>query len=223
MNPLGLAPFGAHRPPHDPRRLAESILAQPRFRMRVSAPVRRTWWDALTGWLGDRWHQLLHSFARSVHISPSAGMAFGDLLIAVAAGVVVVAVIRLLARYAPEHVAVLLPIERGGARRADAQTLYERALQAARSGDHRAAIALLFRAALAALDLHGIVRDEASFTVNECRASVRRAEPHLAATFDDLARVFSAALYAEAKVTSEQFVSARDACGAIMRESGDAI
>jgi hypothetical protein len=97
------------------------------------------------------------------------------------------------------------------AHNADAQTLYLQSTRAADRGDYAEAASLLFRAALAALDLRGVVHDDPSRTVNECRAAVRERAPQSTAPFDTIARTFTAALYADAPVSAQQWNAARSA------------
>jgi hypothetical protein len=206
----GLRAFGTLRPPVDPHALAQKIVGEPRFRVMVVRPKPKTWWDLLMQWLSDRWHQLLDAFSRHVHVAPNVSVAFGDILIALAVVIVVAVGIRLAIGIAREHQE---PSARSRAlpQHADAQTLYAHSMRAAEGGDYVAATSLLFRAALSALDLQGIVHDDPSHTVNECRAAVRARSPLSASAFDTIARTFTAALFADAPVSAQQWNGARNA------------
>jgi hypothetical protein len=206
----GLRAFGTLRPPIDPHALARKIVAEPRFQVAVVKPKPKTWWDVFMQWLGDRWHQLLDAFSHNVHVAPKVSIAFGDLLILFAIAVVVVVGIRLALGIARDQSTANVR-SRPLPQSAGAETLYAQSVRAAERGDYGSAATLLFRAALAALDLQGAVHDDPSHTVNECRAAVRTSVPQCAAPFDTIARTFSAALYADAPVTAEQWDAARSA------------
>lgn len=210
MIPGGLRAFGTLRPPIDPHTLARRIVAEPRFRIAVVRPKPKTWWDVFTQWLGDRWHQLLDAFSHHVHVGPKVSVAIGDVLIALAIGIVVVAGIRLALGMTRDRERSALR-SRALPQSAGAQDLYARSLRAAERADYVAAATLLFRAALAALDLQGTVHDDPSRTVNECRAAVRAFAPACVAPFDIIARTFTDALYADAPVSIEQWSTARNA------------
>lgn len=214
------APFGGRTPHADPAAVARAILSEPRFRVRVERAPARTWWDALRDWLGDRWHQLLDAFARNVHVGHGAGVAIGDLLIAGTVFAVVIVAVRLVlgmlreahapsgARPLPEHT--------------DPRTLEAAARNAANSGAYAAAIAAIFQAAILRLDARGVLRDDPARTVNECRRDVRERAPHASASFDRIARLFTAAVYAEDPLTAEHWAQARAAYDVLASEGSRA-
>ncbi len=221
MTAGGLPQFGAQRPPIDPQWLARSILSQARFRMHLAAPARKTWWDAVTAWLADRWKQLIDAFAAHVHVGAKTSVAAGDVVLALAACVVLIVTVRLLSgavRDANHNVRV--PRENLPPRTAEA--LYAQSVRCAELGEYAAAIALLFRAGLGALDVRGIVHDEPSRTVNECRMQVRAHAPRAAAPFEALAWVFTAVVYADARVTAGQWDAAHRAYAQLARAADDA-
>lgn len=207
MNLRGLPAIGSHRPPLDPRALARQILSEPRFRMRVQSPARKTWWDTVLAWLHDRWAQLIDAFARHVHVSAKTSVAAGDIILVAVAAVVVIAIVRLLANAvraaaAPAAVASL------DSPAANADALHAQSVRAAERGDYPDAIALLFRAALAVLNVRGVLHDEPSRTVNECRRAVYERAPGSLSSFEALARTFTAAVYAEAPASNAQWDAA---------------
>lgn len=213
-----LPAFG-HRPPADPHALARTILAEPRFRVRV-APVRTAWWTPITKWLGDRWNQLVDAFTHHVKIGTGASIAIGDLLLIAVIALVVIVAVRLLMQYVREaapadHARRLEP-------HASSEDLYAEAQRAAQHGEYARAIALLFSGALAALDVRGVVHDDPSRTVNECRREVRARAPQCSASFDIVARAFSAVVYADAPVSAEQWERARDAYQQVIGAAGRA-
>ena len=204
----GLPRFGAAVPRTDPQHAARTILSQARFRVAVAAPARRTWWDAVRDWLGARWHDLMQALFGRVHIG-KAGAALGDIVLIALVLVVIFVLIRLLA--SAVRVGSLRSAGRAPGAAPDAAALHEMSLAAAARGDYALAIVLLFRAALAALDVQGVVHDDPSRTVNECRRAVRAKAPPLAADFDAIARPFTAVLYAGEPVTEAQWRAALQA------------
>lgn len=161
-------------------------------------------------WLADRWHQIVDAFSHHVHVGPKVSLAFGDVLLAAAIAVVAIVGIRLILSIAREQNRPAAG-SRLLAQRLDADALYAQSTRAAGRGDYRAAATLLFRASVTALDLRGVVHDDPSQTVNETRAAVRAHAPASISTFDVIARTFTAALYADAPVSMEQWGAARNA------------
>lgn len=216
-----LEQFGTKAPAHDPQALARAVLAQSRFRMQVAGVRPRTWWDAARDWLGERWHQLIDAFSHHLRIGAKTSVALGDVLLVLAIVLVVAVAMRLLLGMAREGAAATsgahaLPL------RADAGALHAAAQRAAEHGSYAAAIALLFRAVLATLDAQGLLRDDPARTVNECRRDVRSRAPRLSAPFDAIARTFTAAVYAEARVAPEQWREAERAYAALAQPQSDA-
>jgi predicted lipid-binding transport protein (Tim44 family) len=195
--------FGSQLPPSDPASLVRGILAQPRFRIQAAAPSGDTWWDILSRWLSDRWGKLMDAFSHNVHLGPGISAAIGDLLLIALVAVVIIVGVRLLLGMARESAASAALSASALPEHADARELYEAAQRAAQAGAYAIAIALVFRATLAALDALGALRDDPARTVNECRRDVRVRASRLSASFETIARAFTAAVYAEEGVTSE--------------------
>lgn len=172
--------------------------------------MHKTWWDVAVSWLQDRLRQLSEAFAHHVHLTGKTSVAVGDVILALASAVVLIVALRLIAGYVRERAAPASAIHEISPR-LTADELYARSTRAAASGEYNAAITLLFRAALAALDIRGAVHDEPSRTVNECRRELRERASRLLPAFDALARIFTAALYADAPVTAVQWNEAREA------------
>lgn len=213
--------LGVKPPPHDPAALAREILSQPRFRVRVSAPQERPWWDAIRRWLADRWSDLANAFAQHVHFGRTAGIATGDVLIVLAIALVVVILVRLLLGVTRENLAAHGSVTQL-AHRAGASALHAAACETAREGAYAAAIALLFRAALERLDARGLLRDDPARTVNQCRRDVRARASRLSAPFDSIARTFTAAVYAEDRITPAHWSEAEDAYRAFAAQADGA-
>lgn len=200
----------ARHPPLDPQTLAHTILSEKRFRVAIPT-THRTLWEIVWGWLRDLWSRLADAFFSHVHIGNRAGVTIGLVIETLLVAVVIIIIVRLAfgvvrdARHARSSQAHPL------AEAPDAQALYARSRRAAAQGDYRTAIALIFRAALVRLERLGLVREDPSRTVNECRRSVAAREPALAPVFDAIARPFTAAFYAELPVAQAQWLTAHDA------------
>ncbi len=219
MTLAGLPAFGANAPPIDPRAAARLILAERRFAHRN--PLQQTtWWDRLGNWLGGEWDRFVQAFGHNVHVAPGVSVLFGDLLVAAAAILVIAVLVRLLSLYARERsdAAAAVPI----AGRLTARTLYQQSVTAEANGRYALAVTLLFRASLAALDVRGVVHDDPSFTVNECRRQIGRGEQQFIAPFDALARIFSDVLYADTPVSRESWLEARRAYAQLAPHAVDA-
>ena len=205
--------FGAASPPSDPRALALRILSEARFRISVSRPPERTWWDHARQWLADRWQTLVDAFSRNVHIGKHAGVAVGDVLIVLAIGAILIAGVRLLRQLGREY--ARRSSEGASIAAAEsARRIYARSVETARSGAYAQAIILLFRSTLAALDMRRLVADAPSRTVNETRREIRRTLPAFAAPFEIIARAFTAVAYADAPAGEDEWARAHQAYAA---------
>jgi hypothetical protein len=210
----------ARHPPIDPQTLARTILSEKRFRVAIPT-THRSLWEIFWSWLRDLWSRLADAFFSHVHVGSRAGFTIGVVIEAILIAAVVFIVIRLLAgvvRDARHPRSAARPL----AELPDPQALYAQSRRAAAQGDYRTAIALVFRAALLRLERLGLVREDPSRTVNECRRSVAAREPALASAFDAIARPFTAAFYAELPVAQAQWLAAHDAYVALPQEERNA-
>lgn len=203
-----LPAFGAQRPPMDPNALARSVIAHGHFRLHTPAQTLSLWQRFLQ-WLGNLLDKI---FGHVRGPSPGVTDLLGWILLALVLGGVLFVIVRLLMNIGHGDtsdrtsgtVRALRP-------RVAAKAWYDRAAAAAQAGNYREAAVLLFRAALAILDLRGFVHDDPSRTVNECAAELRdRAPQHLQA-FGAVARFFTAAFYAEKAVDARAWEIARAA------------
>jgi Na+-transporting methylmalonyl-CoA/oxaloacetate decarboxylase gamma subunit len=177
--------------PHgDPRAVARSLLADPRFHTEPDAAPSKSWWDYLLDALRPWWHRLFDPLGHAIGndlVTRGIGIGVLVLVLAFLVYVIVRFAKRLrLRRTARESVAVAaLEAE------SDARTLLARALAAAAAGRHHEAAALLWSSALRALDERGRVRFDAARTPGEWRRVVR--DP----AFDALARDAVVALFGD--------------------------
>jgi hypothetical protein len=162
----------------------------------------------------------MEAFGHRVHLGPAAGAAVGDALIAALVLLVLIVGVRLLLAVAREGDQTR-SVSRALPGPSDAAALYTAAQSAARNARYAAAIALLFRAALASLDARGVLRDDPARTVNECRSDVRVHAPALTAQFDVIARAFTGAVYAEERVDVQQWSAVERAYAAFLPQRSD--
>ena len=198
----------------DARAAASAELAQPdRYRLAApkTAPRRQSLWERAMDWVGRQWDRLWKALFGKVRITRAERGAFGDIALAIVLLALVVAVIRLLAG---------AQLERSSRRRGSsvslepqrsARALYWEAVALADRGDYARAVRVLFLAAVTALDLRGVMRDDVGATVGELRRALRARNPRLAEPFDRVAGPFVAAAYAEAPIGSAEWQRARDA------------
>ena len=92
-----------------------------------------------------------------------------------------------------------------------AHALAVAAAQAANAGDYARAIRLMFMAAVTLLDLRGVVRDERSATINELRRALHERDGELEPAFVEIARLYTAAAYAQTPAGPDAWERARDA------------
>lgn len=175
--------------PHgDPAAVARAVLADPRFHAAAHGPGPKSWWQLLWEALAALWSRVF---------GPLGKLAGNDTVSAIVGGVVLLAAIGLLI-----YVAVRFGRRwtRAGLRRradgapsaldegADARSLRARALDALAERRYHDAAALLWAAALRALDERGRVRYDASRTPGEWRRIV--ADPAFDALATDAVAAF---------------------------------
>lgn len=200
-----LPAFGAQRPPSDPNALARAIIAHGNFHLH-SRPQTISPWERFLRWLGN-WLDRIFGHAHG----PSGAIVdlLGWILLAVVLGGVVFVIVRLLMNVGGAGAESRTRSVRALQPRVAAKVWYDRATAAAQAGRYRDAAVLLFRAALAILDLRGFVHDDPSRTVNECAAQLRERAPQHLQSFAAIARFFTAAFYAEKPVGADAWENAR--------------
>ena len=159
--------------PHgDPRAVAQSVLADPRFHNAAGTPVK-PWWDYLLDALRPWWHQLIDPLGRAVgDAAATRVIGIGVLLIVLA--FLLFVVVRFARRTRLRRPARETTAAVALATNADARTLLARARAAAAAGRNHEAAALLWASALRALDERGRVRYDAARTPGEWRRLVAR-------------------------------------------------
>lgn len=198
------------------RAAAANELAQPgRYHLAPpkSAARKKSLWERAMDWIGTQFDRLWNALFGKVKVSQGGRNAFGDVALAVALLLLVLAVVRLLAGAQLER-----RVRRGGAyealeARRSARALAWEAAALAERGDYTHAVRVLFLAAVTALDLRGVVHDDAGSTVGELRRALRARDAQLAEPFDRIAAPFVAAAYAEVPIGAAEWQRARAAYG----------
>lgn len=205
---------GQSAPVADPHALALTILSQRAYLHERSAPApapRETLLDKILKWLGGRLQDLIRAIFGAAVAMPALGriivIAFIVVVAAVAAYLIYVLVSMLARRQrnsAPNMGTPLAPA-------VEPQTLYERAKAAARAGQYAQAVALLFQASLHTFDGAGKLPYDASLTPGEYRRAVRRSVSVAGDAFDQIAKTFVLAAFAERAITAEEYAAADQA------------
>jgi hypothetical protein len=176
--------------PHgDPRAVAQSVLADPRFRDAAGTPVK-PWWSYLLDALAPWWHRLIDPLGRAVG-DAAATRAIGIAVLVVVLAFLLFVVVRFARRTRLQRPARQANAAVALASDADARTLLARARAAAAAGRNHEAAALLWASALRALDERGRVRFDPARTPGEWRRLV--GDP----AFDALARDAVVAMFGE--------------------------
>ncbi|MBV8594677.1 MAG: DUF4129 domain-containing protein [Candidatus Eremiobacteraeota bacterium] len=205
---------GQPAPPDDPQVLALSILSQRAYAHERTAPApapRETLLDKILKWLGGHVQDLIRAiFGAAVAVPLLGRITVITFIVAVAALAVylIYLLVSTLARrqrkFAPNMGTPLAPL-------IEPHTLYERAKAAARAGQYAQAVALLFQASLRMFDGAGKLPYDASLTPGEYRRAVRRSVAAAGDPFDQIAKTFVLAAFAERTITADEYAAADQA------------
>jgi hypothetical protein len=203
--------------------LARAILQSKRYHLSAPHVAQRpkTWLQIAFDWARDVYDRLLRALTAHVHVSHAAGVVFGGVIVVALLALLLVVVLRLTGVLVPEkRNAIARAATAGGA--ADARGLYDRSVRAAAEGDFERAVVLLFAATLAGLSGRGIVRDDASATVEEFSRALRANDPARASQFESIAQPFTAVAYAERAVGASEWSNAHAAFSELLGPVRDA-
>jgi hypothetical protein len=189
---------GSIRVPADAdARVRRELSVAGRYRLVPSAVVRRpAWWQILTQWIRDRWDAFWNALRDTVHIGAKGQMFVGDLLVVLFVLIIGVLAARMLAAFQFQRNDARVALSELEPQRS-AHALFMRASAAAERGDYGVAVRLLFAAAVTLLDLRGVVRDDASATVNELQRELSERGSQIRAPFVEIADAYTAVAYAE--------------------------
>jgi hypothetical protein len=182
----------------------KQVLAEPAYRANANvAPSKKpeqSWLGRMLQALADWWARVMYRLIGAAAGTPVIGNIFAIILIIIAALALAFLVFRIalmITAYRARDSGSNLdgtPITA----LASVDDTYDDARAAARSGSYGLAIALLFQAALLALDRSGRVPYDSARTAGEYRRAVRRGVSAAAASFETLARAFTFVAYAQA-------------------------
>jgi hypothetical protein len=191
--------------PHgDPREVSQRILADPRYGGDTASAHQKTWLEILFGWLRDILGSLFRDIAHALGVDARFGGVLAVALIAATLAALLFFLVQLArgtrGRRRPDGAATtpLAVVQTSAA-------LYAAALEAAERERWRDAAALLFGAALRALDERGRLPFAPARTAGEARRAVRDR------TFDEFAREATLALFARDGATGPRFERMRAA------------
>ena len=197
------------RPPIEIVRAVRAELAVPGRYHIVAATPHRSLLDMVLQWIGDRWNALWSLLTSHVKLGPSGRSLIGDLIVVLAVAAIAVISGHLLSQLQYERTRRERASELAAPRSAHA--LAAQAVQAANAGDYARAIRVVFMAAVTLLDLRGILRDERSATINELRRALHERDGALEPAFVEIARLYTAAAYAQMPAGPEAWQRARAA------------
>jgi len=205
-------------PPPGLQAAAARELASGRYDLaaRTVRPAEKSLWDRFWEWFWKQWDRIWKATAGRVHLGSTAWNAVGWVLLLAAFGALVYVAVRLLSAVQVDRErrrGVSTPLEAGR----NARVLYAQALALARDGAYAQAARTLFVAAVTALDLRGLMRDDASATVGELRRALRARDAAMLPPFDEIAGPFVAAAYAERDIVEAEWERALDGYHRLVR------
>ncbi len=193
------------KPPHDIVRAVRSELARPgRYHLHDHAAIReKSWLEIVFQWIYDRFMDFQHLLASHIKIGATGASIIGDVMIGLAVAAVALVAARFLMTLQEEETARTETTALASAR--SASVLARAASDAAANGDYARAIRFLFAAAVTLLDLRGVVRNEASATVNDLRHALHERNARADEPFVTIARAFTTAAYAERRLDEDSW------------------
>lgn len=189
-----------------------------RGRYQLAEPAQTfhpTWYQLFFLWVGDRFNDVIAWLAAHVHVGREGSGIAGAIVLLLSVAIVGFAGARLLmalqvsrdrrfgasAPFAP-------PLR-------SARALLGAAVRAADANNFDRAVRLIFAAAVALLDLRGVISDDDGATINELRRALRLRDADAERPFATIARAYVSAAYAEARTGPEEWTAARDAYAAL--------
>jgi len=163
----------------------------------------------LVEWLWDRWSDFVSALTSHVKIGPAGTSLIGDAVVTlcvIAIAAIAAHLLRQLEYERTRHDAAT-----GLTSARSAYALASAASQAASAGDFARAIRLTFMAAVTMLDLRGVMHDERSATVNELCAELHERDARCDRPFAEIAKLYTAAAYAQTPAGEEAWRRARAA------------
>jgi hypothetical protein len=204
-------PGESFAPSHDARDEAAAILAQRTYQTSGAGPApapKESLVEFVLRWIGERIADLFARIFGATASTPIIGqivaVVFIGLLAGAAAYLIFVLTSLVIRRRRPSQSDVGTPLQE----QSDPDALYELGMAAASQGHYARAVSLLFQASLASFDRAGKLPYDGSLTAGEYRRAVRRTLTAASPYFDDIARAFVLAAFAERPVSKDDFTAA---------------
>jgi Domain of unknown function (DUF4129) len=204
-------PGTAHVPAADPSATAMTITSQKVYQTGGAGPApppHESILERIIGWLGQRLGELIQRIFGVTASRPIIGQIVAALFIALVASLAAYLIYLLVMLFVRGRRRMSIDEGTPLQERADPDALHELGLAAANEGRYAQAVSLLFQASLAAFDRSGKLAYDGSLTAGEYRRAVRRAVNAAAPYFDDIARTFVLAAFAERPVSADDFAAA---------------
>ena len=219
-----IAGGSAGAPMQTPRRdvaaTARDVLAQPAYRAAATKPApppQPSIWERILDWIFRELAQLFQGLESATQGVPLLGDVFAIVLIGIALLGLAYVAFKIADRFAVRRRGAALTDGEALPANASADQLHAAARDAARDGNYARAIALLFQASLVVLDRAGRIAFDPARTAGEYRRLVRRKAEWIAGDFDSLARLFTAAAYADLPVAERDYAQAAAAFAGVGR------
>jgi len=197
-----------HSPAQEPGPAVAAILAGNSYDLRPPKPVpaaHESIVQRIVDYIGRLLGELIKRVFGATMSTPVIGQIVAALYVALVAGLAAYLVYLLVVFYLRRRRRVDVDEGTPLLQRADPDVLYELGLTAASHGRYAQAVSLLFQASLAALDWSGKLPYDGSLTAGEYRRAVRRTVDAAAPYFDEIARAFVLAAFAERPVSADEF------------------
>lgn len=198
-------------PPIDPALAAREELATPfRYHLQAQVPAEESLLERVIRTIGDWLRNLFERLFAHVHIGPTAAARIGEVVLAIAAAIASLLLVRLLLYLFSTRTRSRAELEALNPRR-DHRALAEQAVAAAQRGELARAVRLLFLATVTLLQLRGAIRDDDSATVRELQREAVVLGSAVTSPFDEIARAYVWSVYAQRPIQADTWVRLRSA------------
>jgi hypothetical protein len=215
----------AFEPRHDIAATTASILADRAYRAAATSAAPEPKQSFWAKWLTDALKRIAQMFAGLVNATqgvPFLGTIFATVLVALAVLGLAYVGFKIAEGLVFRRRAIATTEGEPLTTNATVDQLRSAAVEAAGAGNYARAVALLFHASLVLLDRAGKVAYDPARTAGEYRRVVRRKVQWVSTEFDALARIFTAAAYAQDPIEKPAWEQAVTAFSGISRPLGDA-